>query len=264
MFISVKAGEKVSHFLSNKSFENALNKTKEWAKNFKPQPTNKTRLAAAKAKHTDIVPFCHQYWAKLQADGALTRPYPHRVVDQHGKFHTFNDVLIKGKAGIWDMETVVFGDEQGRMVKEIVKEADIHFKRLRPTKEPVTVYRVVGEKPPFFTEEVKYYNKAFNTKKGDIITMPEYAYSAGGREYSDVYMGYEGRGIIYEMEVPAGARVSHSGDIKNGKLDDWGAECVFPRGSRFEVLESNILEDGSSYKRIRYILPDEPWRINKG
>lgn len=32
MFISVKAGQKVSHILSNTSIENALSKTKAWGK----------------------------------------------------------------------------------------------------------------------------------------------------------------------------------------------------------------------------------------
>lgn len=124
----------------------------------------------------------------------------------------------------------------------------------------MTVYRCVGEKPPFFEQETKLYNKLFNTKKGDIITMPEYPYAAGSTRYSDVYKGWEGRGTTLEIEVPQGARVSHSGDIVDGKLDDWGSECVFPRSSRFEVLESKVLEDGSAYKKIRYLLPDEPWR----
>ena len=40
--------------------------------------------------------------------------------------------------------------------------------------------------------------------------MPEYAYAAGGTEYSDVYKGYEGRGVTMEIFVDKGARVSHS------------------------------------------------------
>lgn len=262
MVISLTNGKKVLSFLSETSVQRAVEKTKVWAKNYvppsKPIDLNKARRTEAIAKNPDAVPLCHQYWAKLQEEGALKRPYPYRTVDYHGRFNTFNDVLIKGKAGIWDMQTVVFCDEQGRTVKEVVTEADIHFKRLRPTKEPVTVYRVVGEKT--CEGDMKYYNRAFNAKKGDVITMPEYAYFAGGRQYSDVYMGNEGRGIIYEMEVPAGARVSHSGDIVNGKLDDWGAELVTPRGSQMEVLEAKLLEDGSKYFKLRYILPKEPWR----
>lgn len=249
MVISLKFGQKVSYFLSNSSVENALNKTKQWARNFTPPPSNQTRRVAAMAKNPDKVPLCHQYWANLQARGDL-KSYPHRIVEQHGKFNTFNGVLVKGRAGCWDFD----------MIKDIVKESDIHFKRLKPTKQPVTVFRCVGEKLPFLTEDVKYYNKAFMSKKGDKIIMPEYAYAAGGTEYSNVYKGYEGRGITYEIDVPAGARVSHSGDIIDGKLDHWSAECVFPRGSQFEVIESKVLEDGSAYKKLKYILPDEPWR----
>lgn len=260
--LSISNGKSISYLLSESGMQRALEKTLAWAKEYKPKKpvsvSNQTRLAQAKAKNPDAVPFCHQYWAKLQKEGALRRPYPYRTVDYHGEFNSFNHVLIKGKAGIWDMQTVVIGDQQGRTVREIVAEADIHFKRLRPTKEPVTVYRVVGEK--ICEGDMKYYNKAFNAKKGDIITMPEYAYFAGGRQYSDSYMGYKGRGIIYEMEVPAGARVSHSGDIVNGKLDDWGAELVTPRSSQMEVLEAKMLEDGNKYFKLRYILPKEPWR----
>lgn len=260
MVISVKTGQKVSHFLSNVSIENALNKTKAWAKSFTPPPSNKTRLAAAKAKNPDAVPFCHQYWAAMQKERQL-RPYPHKTVEHHGQFNGFNHLFVKGRVS-YGFEAPAFNVGEGELlIKDVVREADRQFKCLKPTNEPVTVYRCVGEKPPFFEQETKLYNKLFNTKKGDVIMMPEYPYAAGGTQYSDVYKGWEGRGTTLEIEVPKGARVSHSGDIKDGKLDSWGAECVFPRSSRFEVLESKVLEDGSCHKKVRYLLPDEPWRV---
>lgn len=257
MVLSVKIGQKVSYFLSNTSIDKALNKTKSWVKSFTPPPTNKTRLAAAKAKKPDAVPFCHQYWADAQAEGIL-RPHRYRTVDSHGELHGFNHLFVTGQGSRNFQDTIGIGDK--RIIRDIVRETDWQFKSLKPTEEAVTVFRCVGEKPPFFEQEAKLYNKLFNTKKGDVIMMPEYPYAAGGTQYSDVYKGWEGRGTTLEIEVPKGARVSHSGDIVNGKLDDWGAECVFPRSSRFEVLESKILEDGSAYKKVRYILPDEPWR----
>lgn len=257
MFISIKAGEKVSHFLSKTSIENALSKTKAWAKNFKPRPTNKTRLADAKAKNPDIVPFCHQYWADAQAEGIL-RPHRYRTVDSHGELNGFNHLFVTGQGSKSFQDTMGFSDN--RIIRDVVRETDWQFKSLKPTEEAVTVFRCIGEKPEFFETESKLYQKLFNKKKGDIIYMPEYAYFAGATKYSDVYKGVGGRGVTIEMEIPAGARVSHSGDIVNGRLDSWGAECVIPRGSRAEVLESRVLEDGSCYKKVRYILPDEPWR----
>lgn len=259
MVIFIQNGKKVSYFLSNSGVENAINKVKAWAKNFTPPPSNKTRLAEAKAQHPDTVPFCHQYWAKMQSERQL-KPYPYRVVEYHGQFHGFNHLLVKGRVN-YGFEAPAFNVGDGSLrLKDVIREADRQFKALKPTTETMTVYRCVGEKPPFFEQDAKLYNQLFNTKKGDIITMPEYAYAAGGTQYSDVYKGFEGRGVTLEIEVPQGARVSHSGDIVNGKLDNWGAECVFPRSSQVEVLDSKVLEDGSAYKKARYILPDEPWR----
>lgn len=261
MVISLTNGKKVISLLSEASVQRAIEKIKVWAKSYvppsKPVDLNKARRAEAIAKNPDKVPFCHQYWADAQAEGIL-RPRRHRVVDSHGELHAFNHLFVTGQGSRNFQDTMSLVDK--RIIRDVVRETDWQFKCLEPTKESVTVYRVVGEKPPFFEQEVKLYNKAFNVKKGDIITMPEYAYFAGGRQYSDVYMGYEGRGIIYEMEIPAGARVSRSGEIVNGKLDDWGAELVIPRSSQMEVIETKMLENGSKYIKLRYILPKEPWR----
>lgn len=259
MFISAKIGNKVSYFLSNTAMGNAVSKAKAWAKSFTLPPTNQTRRAAAMAANPDKVPFCHQYWAKMQSEGAL-RPYHCRIVEHHSNFNSFNHLFVRGRVN-YGFDEPAFGVGDGNLlIKDVVREADRQFRALKPITEPVTVFRCIGEKPPFFEQEVKMYNKLFNTKKGDIITMPGYAYAAGGTQYSDVYKGFEGRGVTLEIEVPAGARVSHSGNIVNGRLDDWGAECAFPRGSRVEVLESKVLEDGSAYKKVKYILPEEPWR----
>ena len=263
MVISIKFGQKVSYLLSRSGIENAIGKVKRWARSYTPPPVeltpNQARRAEAMAKNPDRVPFCHQYWAKMQSEGAL-RPYPYRVVENHGQFNSFNYLFVKGRVNYgFDSPAFAVGDGS-LMIKDVIRQSDIQFKRLRPTEEPVTVYRCIGEKPPFMENDAKLYKKLFDAKKGDIITMPEYAYAAGGTEYSDVYKGYEGRGVTMEIFVDKGARVSHSGDIVDGKLDNWGAECVFPRGSRLEVFDSKVLEDGSCYKKVKYILPDEPWR----
>lgn len=259
--LSISNGKSISYLLSETGMQRALEKTLAWAKNFKPKktilPSNQTRIAQAKAKNPDAVPFCHQYWADVQAEGIL-RPHRYRTVDSHGELNSINHLFVTGQGSRGFQDTVDIADK--RIIKDVVREADWQFKSLRPTEEPVTVFRCIGEKPEFFKLESQLYQKLFNTKKGDIITMPEYAYFAGGTKYSDVYRGVGGRGVTIEMEVPAGARISHSGDIVNGRLDSWGAECVTPRGSRLEVLESKVLEDGSGYKKVRYILPDEPWR----
>lgn len=263
MVISVKTGQKVEYFLSNSGIKEAVNKVKVWAKTYtpsKPKLTpNQQSLAKGQVANSDKVPFCHQYWAKMQKEGNL-KPFPHKTVQDHPYFNSFNHLLVKGRVN-YGFDAPAFAVEDGSlMIKDIIRRADMQFRSLKPTEQPMTVYRCIGEKLPFFEQDVKLYNKLFNAQKGDIITMPEYAYAAGGTKYSDVYKGYEGRGVTLEIFVDKNARVSHSGNIVDGKLDNWGAECVFPRGSRLEVLDSKVLEDGSCYKKVKYILPDEPWR----
>ncbi len=86
--------------------------------------------------------------------------------------------------------------------------------------------------------------------------MREYAYATSDKSYANVYLP-NGKGITYEIEIPAGARVSRTGDI--GKTD----EIVFPRSSRFECLNTQRIQDKDSdylLIKLRYILPEESWR----
>lgn len=123
MLISTKIGQKVSYFLSNTSLKNVLNKTKNWARNYTPPPSNQTRLAAAKAKNLDTVPFCHQYWAKMQHEGQL-RPYPNRIVENHAQFHGFNHLFVKGRVS-YGFEAPAFNVGEGELlIKDVVREAD--------------------------------------------------------------------------------------------------------------------------------------------
>src|SRR5574344_1196208 len=190
-------------------------------------------------------------WGQTHKERYLRESYK-KSVTNHSLFNSFNYMLINGTNSTKMNEVCALRGNQ--TVKEIIKASDVEFKCLKPTEEKMTVYRCIGQKPNFFSE-FKLYEKRYNTKKGEIRRMPEYAYSASDKGYAEVYLPSK-KGIMYEIEVPAGARVSRSGDIRNGKMSD-GHECVFPRSSLFECTD-NINKDGLAYIKLKYILPKEP------
>lgn|SRR5574344_316230 len=202
--------------------------------------------------------FCHQIWGKMYESGQLN-PITYRTcVSNHGILNSFNYMLINGATTEKLSQVLPF--YHNRCVKDIIKSTDIEFRRLKPIPEKITVYRCVGEKPDFFSE-YKLYKKRFNIKKGDVINMQEYAYSASDTNYAKVYIPNE-KGIMYEISVPKGARVSLTGEIKDGFMPA-GNECVFPRNSKFKCLSRSVDEKGLAHVKLEYILPDEPWRVAK-
>ena len=138
----------------------------------------------------------------------------------------------------------------GLMPKEMISLSDMEFKRLKLIEAPITAFRCIGEKPDFFSE-YKLYQKRFNIKKGDIINMREYAYATSDITYARGYLT-NNKGILYEIEIPAGARISVKGIGINN-------EIVFPRSSRFECLDTKRIKNNEeSYVcvKLRYILPE--------
>lgn len=198
--------------------------------------------------------FCQEMWKDEFADGAVKDLYNSKV-PYHGRFNAFNHLLIQG--GTPEKFTTPNTLLLNKTVKEVITESDIDFKRLKPISEPLTVYRCIGKKPDFFSE-YKLYLKKYNTKPGDIIYMPEYAYSASDINYAKCFLS-DKNGIIYEIYVPKGARVSLTDSIQNGKMPP-GNECVFPRASKFLCTERKMDENGHVHLTLKYILPDESWR----
>ena len=205
----------------------------------------------------NVKPFCSEFWGNVQDAGEL-RFFDRSSVPHHSKLNTFNHILVR------PYEEIFAGEMQktsslleGKSPYEILKETDIAFKRLKPTEENITVYRCIGEKPDFF-KEYALYKKACNIKVGEKLTMPEYAYAASDKNYAMVYAA-NNRGIMYEIVVPKGSKVSLTDKLVNGKLPD-GNECVFPRSSHFECLEKTIDENGLIHIKLKYLIPKENWR----
>lgn len=138
---------------------------------------------------------------------------------------------------------------------QMIVKTDFEFKQLKPTTKVLNVVRCIGEKPVFASNH-KLYQKRLGIKIGDVIDMKEYAYATSDRSYAKNFLT-NNRGILYEIEVPAGSRISCKGEI--GRLD----EVVFPRSSKFECIAKERIKDSDNdytIIKLRYIKPDESWR----
>lgn len=193
--------------------------------------------AAATAK-----PFCEQLWK-----GIDLKQYRRACgnVTHHGFLNGINHHLTT-HVSPEDMNRVFFGT--GLTPKEMIILADAEFKALPKTTEKIRAFRCIGEKPEFFKQDYARYIKSLEFKKGDIIRMPEYAYATSDINYARVYLPNK-RGILYDIEIPEGSRVSIIGRGINN-------EIVFPRSSRFECLGKDA-KDGVTTFKLRYIQPPD-------
>ncbi len=190
--------------------------------------------------------FCNKVWANAASE-RIVRQTNKEAVSLHGHLNGINHHFINSPRPEAMDEIFCFTKLTPR---EMIKQTDIEFKCLAPTKEPIHATRCIGEKPDFFSE-YPLYLKRTQIKKGDIIDMKEYAYATPDLDYAKVYLT-NNKGIMYDIEIPAGARVSRT-----------GSEVVFPRSSRFECLDVKQVKDADNdYKQVKlkYILPYEPWR----
>ena len=133
----------------------------------------------------------------------------------------------------------------------MISRTDFEFKIIAPTDQKIVAYRCIGEKPNFF-REYGLYKKSLNVKKGDTVVMNEYAYATSDLSYANTYMTNR-RGILYEIEIPEGSKVSRTGyGVRN--------EIVFPRSSRFKCIDTEkIKNDNEEYLRVKlqYIKPKD-------
>ena len=127
----------------------------------------------------------------------------------------------------------------------MIEITDKEFKVLPKLKEDLKVFRCVNEKPDF-SDQYKRYAQSLKIKKGEIIRMPEYAYATSDIDYAKIYLP-DNKGIIYDILIPKGARVSKTGYGINN-------EIVFPRCSQFECVGTE--QQGEAFiVKLKYIKP---------
>ncbi len=186
-------------------------------------------------KSAEILPkkdlYCVEYWKDAVTEGLL-KPSNQTSVKMHGYLNSINhNFIIPGQPKL--MDSVHW--QTNMTPREMISMTDFEFKRLKPLEQKMHVYRAIGEKPEFFSE-YKLYQKAKDIKKGDVMMMREYAYATSDPSYAQVYLT-NNKGILYEIDVPEGAKISRIGDI--GSKD----EIVFPRASRFECTDVKEIRD---------------------
>lgn len=192
--------------------------------------------------------FCHQYWADARKERVISQSNK-ETVSLHGELNGINHHFIRSP---YPEHMNMKFMNTGLTPREMISLTDKEFKSLKPLEQNLNVYRCVGEKPDFFSE-YPLYLKRLGIKKGDIIDMKEYAYATSDISYAKVYMP-DNRGILYEIEVPKGAKVSRTGFI--GTKD----EIVFPRSSKFECVDVNQIKDSNTdylHVKLKYIVPED-------
>lgn len=193
--------------------------------------------------------FCHNYWQQIKAKGIL-QPSNATSVKLHGYLNGINHHLVTGIASPKNMDINFM--HLNLTPRKMITLTDIEFKKLKPTTKNIQAFRSIGEKPNFFSE-YKLYKKRLDVKKGEIIDMKEYAYATSDINYAKDYLT-NNNGILYEIEIPKGARVSITGEGTNTN------EIVFPRSSKFACIDKEHIKDtNNDYMKIklRYILPQE-------
>ncbi len=192
--------------------------------------------------------FCHKYWQQIKSEGML-RNTNQTSVKLHGYLNGINHHLVTGASSKnMDKEFMSLG----LTPRDMITLTDIEFKNLKPTTETIHAFRSIGEKQDFFSE-YKLYKNRLGIKKGEIIDMKEYAYATSDLNYAKGYLT-NNKGILYDIEIPKGARVSITGE--NTATN----EIVFPRSSKFECIgKEHVRNADNDYviAKLRYILPPE-------
>ena len=178
--------------------------------------------------------FCEEFWENKQ-QSALFKASNSESVSLHGYLNSINHHFHISPYPDKMDEVSVFTNMTPR---EMITKTDFEFKSLMPLGQDMKVFRGIGEKPDFFST-YKLYQKALNIKKGETIRMSEYAYATSDINYANGYL-LDGRGIMYEIEIPKGAKVSRIGNI--GVSD----EIVFPRCSEFKCTAVSQIKDAEN------------------
>lgn len=138
----------------------------------------------------------------------------------------------------------------GMPLDKLVKQTDTEFELLKPTDRELIVWR--GIPKPISDEASPWikslYQNAQNLKFGDILYMPEYAYSTDTKWLAEQFA--QQNGIIYEITVP-----------KKSKKISRGRNYIFHRYSRFICTGTKKVSGNVNYKLIK-LLYTEPENIS--
>lgn len=131
-------------------------------------------------------------------------------------------------------------------VDEFIKTTDAEFKELAPIGKKMTLYRAIFNtaKDKNSAEYLALLKRQKSLKSGDKFVMRGYAYSTP-HNTNNPYIESPDTSIIYQIEVPKGARISHDGF----------GEFIFPRYSACEVIDNTLTKNGINIIKSRYILP---------
>lgn len=181
--------------------------------------------------------FCQQYWERITT--SAKQAGTHTSVPMHSDLFEINKDFLRNYKPIPFISTGT---------KTIISNSDKEFKLLAPTTEDIVLWRGVTAPNYRNPNAIRAFNQAAKVQKGDLIHMPEYAFASTEKKTAELYAPKDKRGIIYEIEVPKGARISHNFNY------------IFPRYSVFECLGTEIIPNGifpNKLVKLRYILPEK-------
>ena len=194
--------------------------------------------------------FCEQYWKRVMKKTKPKAAYDTKVstdFDLYSVNNFFMDVNPEAKE---TLETNI-----DMPLSKFISVTDKEFKKLPPTKKDLVLWRGIEEPSKDSKYRHALFERAYNCKKGDVITMPIYAYASNeirtALSFAEVKANK--KSIVYEIQVPQDSRVNKYGFYN------------FPRCSRFECLDNkDIASDNGAYKQIslKYIQPKEI-KLNK-
>ena len=180
--------------------------------------------------------FCEQYWERVMKESKPKAAYQTNVSTNFNLYHVnsfFMDVKPEAKKAL---ETLI-----DMPLSKFISVTDTEFKQLPPIKKKLVLWRGIEEP----SEDSKYrhalFEQAYNCKKGDVISMPIYAYAGKEKRIALTYAEVKAKkkSIVYKIKVPKGSKVNHYGFYN------------FPRYSQFECLDTqDIIKDDMNYKQI--------------
>ena len=122
--------------------------------------------------------FCEEYWAKRSIKNALSKKLKH--VSHTFDLHDVNYFLLGYVGENSNSKSLLYADYPPITVHDVISITDKEFKRVKPTKNKMVLWRGI-EGYDIFPER---FEKCYNTKKGDIIYMPEYAFASENKIFA--------------------------------------------------------------------------------
>lgn len=185
--------------------------------------------------------FCERYWKK-------TPKLPKRnYVELESALYNVNLRLLTG-TGPSSQE---FLRRYELPFSKIIALTDKEFKTLNKTKKEMTVYRGIAE--PYDSQNPllkKMYQDSLKLSKNDIMVSKGYLFASIGRHLAELFGLFSNKkGILYEINVPKGAKISQRWD-----------EVIFSRYSKFKCVETKEINDENgqyTLKKLEYILPNK-------